>query len=522
MDGDDTPRTAEAPRAAPRVICIGGGRGGVGKSLLTTNLGVYLAQIGRDVVIADADPSGAGVHAMLGLDVAPSAPTSDDEPCEPVATPVQGLRLVPSAFDPAASALLRPSRPHRWALRLERLQADYVIVDLGAGASNAALDLFLGADVGVCVTVPEPPAIEATYRFLRALYVRRLRRSLVKERFRLRLVDRATQHLGALPTPLEIIEAIARFDVGVANLARAELAQLQPQLVVSQTRLRADLDLGGSMRMLADRCLGIDLDYLGHVEHDDAVWLTVRRRRPLLIDSPTSKSARNVERIARRVLALVTSRDGRAAEPAPRSRPTAAPLTLYETLVVPRGASDEEVRRAYKRQREVYAAGSLPLTSLLYGDALASEQRLLDEAHDTLLDPARRRAYDHSTFPEPEPAPPPTPIGEGGAVGAERAMLEAELLREIGPDTHFTGALLRKVREARGIELADVAARTKIALSHLRALEEEAFATLPAVVYTRGFVQELAKALGLDPSHVARSYLARMREALALAGRASR
>jgi flagellar biosynthesis protein FlhG len=74
---------------------------------------------------------------------------------------------------------------------------------------------------------------------------------------------------------------------------------------------------------------------------------------------------------------------------------------------------------------------------------------------------------------------------------------------------------LGKVREAQGVEIEEIGKHTKIAMSHLRAIEAEAFAELPALVYTRGFVQQLAKFLKLDPTQVTRTYLRRMREALA-------
>jgi flagellar biosynthesis protein FlhG len=233
------------------------------------------------------------------------------------------------------------------------------------------------------------------------------------------------------------------------------------------------------------------------------------------VDSPTSKSARNLERIARRVLALLGSAD--AGEAAPRA--PGAPTNHYETLGMTRGASDEEIRRAYKRQRDLFAPGSLALTSLVYGDELGREQARIEEAHETLLDPVRRRSYDLTTFPEAEAREePPRRLFDEGLL-AELSMLQAELAREIGPDTEFTGALLRKVREAHGIELADVAQRPKIGASHFRAIEDEAYADLPALVYTRGFLQELAKFLKLDPAQVSRTYLRRMREALAASGR---
>jgi len=105
-------------------------------------------------------------------------------------------------------------------VRRRSLTRNYPVqIHLGASTTASTLDLFLQADV--CVTAPEPLAIETTYRFCRALYLRVLRRTLTEERFRLRLVE---------------------------------------------------LDVRPSMSIIAERFLGIALDYLGHIEHDETVW----------------------------------------------------------------------------------------------------------------------------------------------------------------------------------------------------------------------------------------------------------
>src|ERR1700684_3376545 len=121
---------------------------------------------------------------------------------------------------------------------------------------------------------------------------------------------------------------------------------MRVQLVVNQTRVRTDTELGAWMSGLVSRHFGVALDELGHIEHDDTVWLTVRRNKPLLVDSPASKAARNVERVARRVVALATARS--SPPPASLPLPSETP-THYAMLGVPRSANDEEVRRAYKR-----------------------------------------------------------------------------------------------------------------------------------------------------------------------------
>jgi flagellar biosynthesis protein FlhG len=503
---------------ARRLIVVGGGRGGVGKTLLTVNLGVYFAQLGREVVVCDADPFGSNLHAVLGLDSPPlaTADAMEQGTAELVTTTVPGLRILPTAYDPMTGTPARASRSAPFLKQLGELEVDYVIVNLGASSAASALDVFLQADVGICVTAPEPLAVETTYRFCRSLYLRTLRRALMKERFKLRLVEKVVSGLPALATPPQIVAEIKRFDDGVATIAAQEMGRITPRLVVGQARLKSDLELGPSMTMVAERFLGMPLDYIGQIEHDDAVWLTVRRRQPLLIDSPTSKSARNIERVARRILALLAVQNARPAELLAAAAAAAAarakgPMTLYEALSVSRTATDDEIRRAYKRQREIFRDGGLAVVSVVMADTLRKEQARIEEAYDTLLDPVRRRAYDLSTFPDDARVSVAPSRGASASV-EELLLLQAELAREINADTQFSGSLLRKVRESQGVELADIAQRTKISLTHLAAIEAEDPTDLPATVYVQGFVQTIAKFLKLDPAQVGKTYMRRLRE----------
>jgi flagellar biosynthesis protein FlhG len=500
------------------VVAIGAGRGGVGKSLVAVNLAVYLAQLGRAVILVDADPGGSNLHSHFGLSAARAEPDLSRDATAAirsalVPTSVPGLSLLPAAHDALTRGLtVRARREARWFSALRDLSADYVVIDVGPGHADPALDFMLSADIPIAVTVPEPPAIETTYRFLRVAFRRRLKRILVRDRLRSSIVDRAFSDLGALPPPIDVVRKLLAVDKSLAELAWGEAQGLRVQLVVNQTRVRTDAELGDWMSGLVSRHYGVVLDELGHIEQDDTVWLTVRRNKPLLIDSPACKSARNVERIARRVLALTLAKT-----PERIGLPSApvGEATLYAVLGLTRSASDDEIRRAYKRQREIYATGGLATVSLLDSHQLSAAQRKLEEAHDTLLDGVRRRAYDLSTFPDQEPLV-LSARATRPALAAEQLMLQEQLQREIGPDTEFTGPLLRKVRESQGLELADISAKSRIASAYLLAIEEERFEELPALVYTRGYLVEFAKQLRLDPAQVHRTYLRRLRDAMAL------
>jgi len=97
----------------------------------------------------------------------------------------------------------------------------------------------------------------------------------------------------------------------------------------------------------------------------------------------------------------------------------------------------------YKRQRELYQPGSLPLTSLLKGEQLRTEQARVEEAHDT---PARSVCAGRPTTPRyfrHNPLKRPRAMRRStGALEAERTMLQKELTRELNGETEFTGTLL--------------------------------------------------------------------------------
>ncbi|MCH2109599.1 MAG: helix-turn-helix domain-containing protein [Polyangiaceae bacterium] len=504
---------AAPPRGMQRTIAVGGGRPGVGQSTLCLNLAVYLAQLGRTVVIVDSDPSGACLHNMLGMEFPEPEKNPDplqSEELNPLPTPVPGLSLLPQLYSRETTVPLRPGRRPRWAKGLRHLNCDYVILDLGAGTGPTTLDLFHDADLGICMTAPDPPSVEASYRFLRALFARRLRKSLLKDRFRMRQLERALESLPALPSPLKVIEAVSRFDAATARSAHELLTSLRPCLVTSKTRLRQDTELASLMASLSSRYLGIQVDSLGHIEHDDAIWLSVIRKIPLLIDNPTSKGARNLERIARRVVALAGTREA-SGLPASDQR-TDNERSLYDILWTHRGAGDEELRRASKRQRELFQEESLPLTSLLPPLELARERGRIEEAQETLLDPVRRRTYDISFFPDATAQLDDLPPEQDEARLAEQALLRQALLHEIHPQTEYTGDLLGRIRESLGIEIEEISKKTKISGSHLRAIEEEDFENLPAEVYTRGFLRQIAALLQIDPTQATRSYIRRLRD----------
>src|SRR5580704_10389604 len=138
---------------AKKVIAVGGGRGGAGKSLVASNLAVYFAQLGRPVILVDCDPTGANIHCHFGVLAAASQPERETKGAPAaendlsralVPTSVPGLRLLPANHDAIDSPpARRAGRKSRWLARLRALPADYLVLDVGPGHGLFAIDVML-------------------------------------------------------------------------------------------------------------------------------------------------------------------------------------------------------------------------------------------------------------------------------------------------------------------------------------------------------------------------------------------
>jgi len=503
IGGVSIQRTGQRPK---RVIAVAGAKGGAGKTVLASNLAIYLASLGRTTVVVDADKSGAHLHTLLGVPpVLPSqthaAKTLPQLVVEP--TSVAGMYFVNGGLAEGNAGQIRPRLRSELFSALPELDCDYMVLDLGAGIETELLDAFLAADIALYVTVPEPSAVEGSYRFMRALFLRRLCLSASDAEQRAELTTLA-EDLGGLPAPRELVEALEADEHALAPVARHWLSRFELHLVVNQTRVRADLELGESMTSAVWQRLGVNLDYVGYIDYDDTVWTCVRACEPLLVKSPSTKASKHIERLARRLISMDAGKGGL------RVLRTVPPGTHHDLLEVDRGATDEEIRRAYRRVREVYTDTALCGYGLFTKQELETVRARLEEAFDVLLDRNRRRPYELSVFPDaPEPR-------DEEVVPTQRTDLPPA--PTLTPETEFDGALLRRMRESLGLELKQISRRTKISMIYLQAIEDDDFGALPAIVYVRGFVAELAKTLGLDSALVSQTYVRRVKRNLGEGG----
>ncbi|HET7293018.1 MAG TPA: P-loop NTPase [Vicinamibacteria bacterium] len=293
-------------RPRRQIWSVGGGKGGIGKSLLTAALGWQLARMGKRVILVDSDLGGANLHTCLGLR-APERTLGDFirrrfERIEDVLveTGVPLLRLISGASDFLGAANIKYTQKVRVLNRIRSLEVDVLLLDLGAGTSYNIVDFFLVSDVGLLTVVPEPTSIENAYRFIKSALYRRLRNAARNEEVR-KTIEAAldAKNQQGIKTPDDLLAAVEKGHPEEAAMLRRELDAFRPSFVVNQVREEADAAIGHQLVAACSRHLGLHSTYVGPIHYDEAVWRSVRQRRLFMADAPRSRAAEDVAKLVR-------------------------------------------------------------------------------------------------------------------------------------------------------------------------------------------------------------------------------
>lgn len=239
-------------------IAILSGKGGVGKTNLSLNLGFALYQSGFKALLMDCDMGLANLDVLLGI--TPEGNLQDvllgEATMESVLHSVQpdGLDVLPAA---SGVPELNDLNPDRRNLLLERLEPilskyDFVFMDIGAGISDTVQTFAAMAAMRVIVITPEPTSLTDSYALIKVL----------NKRF-----------------------GLTDFRVVVNDVSTGKEAQ------------QAFDKLAGACQHF----LGVDIKMLGHVRMDPKLAEAVCRQQPLMSYAPGSPAAQDIQAIAGRL-----------------------------------------------------------------------------------------------------------------------------------------------------------------------------------------------------------------------------
>ncbi len=299
-----------------RIIAIASGKGGVGKTIVTANLALALAQHFRpgagSVVAMDVDLGCGNLNSCLGVR-SPNGTVNQFiqkqvSSLKKVVTPTtqQNLEMICASYGRSHNDQLNGDSIDALFSGVRDLNANFVLLDLGAGTSEAVLDLFLGASERIILVTPESLSLDNAFVFLKAAMLRFLQRELGKEEFLSPLrssLTRLTVDQESLNIH-RVLEKMKNWDRFAAYVLGGMIEDLNIKFIVNMYR-------GGSERSHLRRFhrlvfehlqLSKNISYLGFIHFDRGVAASVQAIKPFLLQSPSNRAATDIGEVAQRLI----------------------------------------------------------------------------------------------------------------------------------------------------------------------------------------------------------------------------
>lgn len=295
----------------PKIWAIGGGKGGVGKSLVSILIATELAKQNKKTILIDADLGGANLHTMMGIKT-PVRTLNDfvtrryetmEELC--IQTSVSNLQLICGASEILSLANPQYAQKTKIVQSLTQLNAAHVVLDLGAGTSYNVLDFFLIADHPIIVVTPQPISIQNAYGFVRNAIYRKLSRMASQQSTMQNLINKAMDpnNNNQLRTIQDLFGAIDQsYHSKVAQELRKAIGKIRPWVVTNIAKDNRDQNAGRIIQLVAEKYLTLRVKTLGPIHYDQAVDNLVSSMKPVSSLSPDSQASKDAARLVGTIL----------------------------------------------------------------------------------------------------------------------------------------------------------------------------------------------------------------------------
>jgi len=274
----------------PQIWAVGGGKGGVGKSTISTLLAFWLARMGKKTILIDVDLGGANLHTFMGIKSPPRTLNdyitkrydSLEDIC--ITTEVENLRLICGASEVLSLANPHIAQKARIIKNVVKLNTEYVVLDLGGGTSFNVLDFFLIAHKKIVVVMPQPISIQNAYAFIRNAVYRRLSRLSSQQPYLQSLIKTAMDTNNELRVKtirglFQIIEESRGKDT--ADRLREEIGKIRPEVITNMIGNPKDKNAGQVIQLVAEKYLMIHPNNAGGVVYDKQINRMISEMIPL-------------------------------------------------------------------------------------------------------------------------------------------------------------------------------------------------------------------------------------------------
>jgi flagellar biosynthesis protein FlhG len=293
-----------------KIIPIAGGKGGVGKTVIAANLAIALAGNGKDTVAIDLDLGGSNLHTCLGMkNNKPGIGnfiSSRDILFQNIIqeTPYKNLRFIAGDVFVPGLANINFSQKKKLMNNILKLDADYVILDLGSGSNFNVIDFFLIANSGFAVTTGQTTSVLNVYGFLKSLVFRFLMRAFNRnEEVSLYLKNIVKEKdPKSFVNIAQIIKKIREIDPESGGKAKKYISVLKPQLLINMAENPDVLLIIEKLRDLIKKSLILDIECIGLIYSDDAVDEALSENIPVIVKERHSIVSKDIERIAQKII----------------------------------------------------------------------------------------------------------------------------------------------------------------------------------------------------------------------------
>ncbi|MCI6258845.1 MAG: P-loop NTPase [Treponema sp.] len=292
------------------ILPVASGKGGVGKTSLSMNLAILLAQKNKKVILADFDFGGANLHTLLGLknnhaglgNFIYKQENSFDTLLQD--TGIEGLRFIAGDCLLPGTANLGFFAKNKIIKEIQKSDADYFILDLGAGSAYNTLDFFLLTHNSILVSTPEITSILNAYSFLKSAAFRFFTRQFKAKSPERSLIQEfiAASGAGAETSFVELVQKICMEFPETGEKAAQEMKKFRPQVIINMGESVQDLEMAKRLRSLALKKLDMNIDFVGFVPRDKNLPLSIARRKPLALTDPDGKFIVQARYAAERIL----------------------------------------------------------------------------------------------------------------------------------------------------------------------------------------------------------------------------
>jgi flagellar biosynthesis protein FlhG len=293
---------------AQKFWTFGGGKGGVGKSFLTASIGVVLARLGKSVIAVDADLGSANLHTYLGikspgytlLDILENR-ASTEEVLLPTSVP--GLRLISCAADILGMANPMFGEKEKIMRFISDLDADYILVDLGAGTSFNVLDFFNMSDEGIVIVSPDPASIQNAYAFIKSAIYRRVQRHFGTNDAVTMALKQFRDGAGDRPrTMMDFYDLLCTSDPDTAERVSTLVDAYRPLMIINLAGSGQDQRVAEILQSASRKFLNVDLRFCGLIFSDSAVRRVTQRMSILDFDDANGTAGPQIQEVAQRLL----------------------------------------------------------------------------------------------------------------------------------------------------------------------------------------------------------------------------